>query len=484
MADEKYLHGAAATETVTDVEDAQEASFGQAVIGTAPVHWLSDYSGAINTPIKCESLADCSAKLGYSTDFEKYTLCQAMYTSFVSGAGGSTVKPVVFINVLDPEKHKKAVEETEYPINSGAVTIADDVIVSSLVVKFDGAELIAGTDYVTEWNGGELIITFTENKEGTAAVSYDAADPSLVTAADIIGAYDSETEKRTGAELIKEIYPKLGVIPMLLLAPGWSENDTVGAALMMKAEEINGCYGAMALLDLDSEKSRTRAAAIEEKKNRTCDANCIMLYPKIKKGDYIISYSAYMAAQIMAQSLKTGGITCKSPSNKAIAAVGAVLSDGTPVYYDTEDGNELNAYGIVTIINRNGLYTWGNNTAAYPDATDPIKRWIMTRLAFRWIENDYIAYVTPYIDEDLNRSRLLASATDDYNIRLASYKAAGYIIDGRVTFNAADNPASKIVKGQVKVRTPLAANIPGEYIENEFSFDTDTLYNNITGGEA
>ena len=45
-------------------------------------------------------------KLGYSADYAKYTLCQSMYASFQLIG----VAPVVFVNVLDPKKHKKKVD--------------------------------------------------------------------------------------------------------------------------------------------------------------------------------------------------------------------------------------------------------------------------------------------------------------------------------------------------------------------------------------
>lgn len=472
-----YKHGIYNTTADTEITATASNEVAQVVIGTAPVHLLSDPASAVNKPILCKEIGDCYTKIGYSTDFEKYTLCQSMYESFLD----FKVAPVVFINILDPEKHFSEVEEKEYAVNDNSIVIADAVIASTLVIKKDET-VIEADKYVTEWVDEKLTVNFVDKTEGTVNVGYNKIDPSKVTKTDIVGAWDAETDKRTGAELIKSIFPTLGIVPLIIIAPGWTTDDTVGAVLKSKAPKINGCYQAMVIVDIDTTVAKTRAEAIEEKKSRTLDENCIAVYPMAKKNNKIISYSAVLAALIMYQATQTGGVTCKSPSNQKINIDDVVLADGTSVYYDQEDGNELNAEGIVTIISRNGWYTWGNNTAAYPDTLDPVKRWIMTRLSFLYIENDFINSHFSSIDGAISK-KLVENIITDENIKLASYAAAGYIAAGKINYNAGDNPDEEILKGHFTFRTSLAGNIPGENIENIFSFDTDALKSAILGGE-
>lgn len=53
------------------------------------------------------TLAGATAAVGYDDDYEKYTVCQSMGASFkVVG-----VSPMILINVLDPNKHKKNLPE-------------------------------------------------------------------------------------------------------------------------------------------------------------------------------------------------------------------------------------------------------------------------------------------------------------------------------------------------------------------------------------
>ena len=102
----------------------------------------------------------------------------------------------------------------------------------------------------------------------------------------------------------------------------------------------------------------------------------------------------------MKQATENEGVFCKSPSNINIDIDDCITADGTRVLYDGEDGNELNGEGIVTIIARNGWYTWGNNTAVYPEITDTKNRWIMARLAFAFVENEFIMSKIQTIDTE------------------------------------------------------------------------------------
>ncbi len=472
-----YRHGIYNNTAETETAAQSVGNIAQVVIGTAPVHFLDDPENAVNKPILCRNISDCRAKLGYSEDFEKYTLCQSMYASFLF----IKTAPVVFINVLDPARHFTEVSETDYAVSDNSVAVADDVIVSALKITKDG-ETIGPEKYSCAWADGKLTVNFTEKTEGSVLVAYKKIDTAKVTKEDIIGGWDTSADKRTGAELIKQIFPTLGVLPYIITAPGWSEDDTVGAILAAKAALINGCYKGMAIIDIDSRTAKTRADAIKEKRKRTLDENCIVVYPAVKKNNKIIAYSAVLSAVIMSQAAGTGGITCKSPSNQKIGIEDAVLADGSSVYYDQEDGNELNAEGIVTVISRNGWYTWGNSTAAYPNETDSVKRFIMTRLSFLYIENDFINSNFSQIDRPIDR-RLVENIITEENIKLASYAAGGYIAGGKIHYSAGDNPEEEIMNGHFTFNTQLSANIPAEVIENNFSFDIDALKSAVSGGE-
>ena len=83
----------------------------QVVFGTAPVNLADDPYNVTNKPIIAYSWAEAVSQLGYSEEQDslghyRYTLCASMYASFQLVG----VAPVVFVNVLDPKKHKKKVD--------------------------------------------------------------------------------------------------------------------------------------------------------------------------------------------------------------------------------------------------------------------------------------------------------------------------------------------------------------------------------------
>lgn len=478
MPNEEYEHGIRSDTEDTEVTAAPTVTpIAQIVIGTAPIHRLDTPAAAVNKPIICYNMDECKAKLGYSEDFEKYTLCQSMYATYKIFSAA----PIVFINVLNPATHYTAVAAKAYPVNNNAIAIDDDVIVSTLEIK-SGEETIPAAKYETEWVNGVLTVNFTESVTGSVTVAYNKIDPSKVTKNDIIGSWDTSTDARTGAELIRLVNPTFGVIPAIIIAPGWTTDDTVGAVLASKVKGINGCYDAYTLLDLECSTTRTRAAAITAKGNRTFNEKCIFTFPLVEVGGKKIAYSAVIAALIMAQAAANDGVTCKSPSNQPLDIDNVVLADGTPVCYDEPAGNELNGAGIVTVISRNGWYSWGNNTAAFPGTKDPVKRWIMTGLQFAWIGNDFVNTNHDILDEGVD-PKIVENAVSDYNLKLAAFSTDGRIIRGKVTYNESDNTEDTLMEGKFVVRTSIGGKTPMEAIKNIQSYDKAALSEALFGGE-
>ena len=90
-------------------------------------------------------------------------------------------------------------------------------------------------------------------------------NPAGVTRADVVGGVDALTGQETGMELIRHIYPKLGMVPGLLLAPGWSGDAVVAAALQAKTEAINGVFVCNCLLDIPTDGENGAAVYTDAK---------------------------------------------------------------------------------------------------------------------------------------------------------------------------------------------------------------------------
>lgn len=72
-------------------------------IGTAPIHTLTDSADKVAKPILIQSYNDFVKAMGYSEDWEKYTLCEVAYAHFKNDI--KSIAPFVVINIYDPTKH-------------------------------------------------------------------------------------------------------------------------------------------------------------------------------------------------------------------------------------------------------------------------------------------------------------------------------------------------------------------------------------------
>ena len=76
-------HGFNKTEAATSVTAPVTVNSGlQIVVGTAPVNMLDDPEAAVNTPLLVNTFKEAASAVGYSSDFAKYTLCEAVSASF------------------------------------------------------------------------------------------------------------------------------------------------------------------------------------------------------------------------------------------------------------------------------------------------------------------------------------------------------------------------------------------------------------------
>ncbi|UVY00395.1 MAG: Type VI secretion system, TssC, VipB [Bacteriophage sp.] len=444
------------------------------VIGTAPVNMGADPKAAVNVPILANSASEAIEALGYSADFKNYSLCQMMYLT----SNVYQVSPVVYINVLDPAKHNKALAETEVQVNDlQAVLEEEGIILDGLTVKSGASTLTADTDYSVEFNeSGHLVVILTGTGAGKSATSLKISgkqlDPSKVTKDDIIGTYSNG--KETGMQLIRQVYPKLNIVPGLLIAPGWSKIPEVGVALSAKAANINGVFKAQALVDLDTTKATkyTDCKQVKESSGFT-SAFGVPMWPCDRIGDLIFAKSATMAAMIAYQDAANDNVPNLSPSNKMLGVTGQCLEDGTEVVLDQDQGNTVNSFGVLTAINMNGWRSWGNYTGAYPSVNDAKDIWVTVRRMFNWHGNTFIQTYHAKVDDPMNPV-LVESVVDSENIRCGAY-APKYWAGASMEYRKSDNPQTSILAGKVTFRQKIAPYTPAQEIVNVLSYDTDML---------
>ena len=483
-------HGVFIQEQATALTVPQESSQVLVVVGCAPVNVKDEPN--VNVPVLTNSAAEAISELGYSPDFASYTLCAAM--SVLKSM--YPIKPVVYINVLDPGRHKKALTEATYAVNDlQAVVNKTGVIKTGLVVKYtttvegETTDVTAeeGTDYTLSFDGdGYLIVTLITGRpiaEATALkVSGFQLDPSLVTKDDIIGSVDVATGKETGMEVIRQIYPKFGVVPSLLIAPYWSKVPEVGIALSAKAANINGVFKAMAYVDIDTAQARkyTDVKQVKEASGFTSEF-CVPCWPCVMVGETILPYSVVAAARTIYYDAEHDDVPSKSPSNITLSITGTCLSDGTEVIMDQDQATTVGEYGVMTAVNLNGFKMWGNHTAAYPGSGDAKDIWISVRRMFNWQGNTFITTYFSKVDQPMN-SLLIENIVDSENIRCGAYVPEHWA-GASIEYREEDNPSTDILAGKMTFRQKIAPYAPAETILNVLSYDLDTLQAALTGGE-
>ncbi|MBM7592255.1 phage tail sheath family protein [Brevibacillus fulvus] len=474
-------HGVSGSEVSTSLLTPVEATASlPVVVGTAPVNLSTKDTPPVNVPVLCYSFAEAVANFGYSDDFEKNSLCEVMDSHFRL----FNLAPVVLINVLDPAVHKTTVPPTAVNVTKGIATVeVEGILLESVEVQSATEPSVTytrDTDYTLSFNDdGHLVVSVkTGGAIGNATsvlISYDMLDPSAVDSTDIIGGVDSNGNL-TGLELVKEVFPRFGLVPGLILAPGYSQDPLVAAVMTAKASNINGVFNALALTDLPSDTVKQYADAPAWKNsNNYTNSRQVPLWPMVAMGGKKYHFSTQLAGAIGATDAANSGIPYASPSNKALKANAAVLKDGTEVFLGLEEANYLNNQGIATALNFiGGWKTWGNFTGAFPAVTDPKDSLIPVRRMFDFVINSLILTYWSKVDDPTNK-RLIETVTDGVNIWLNGLTSSGYLLGGRVEFRREDNPDTELMAGHIKFRVFLTPPSPAQSISFILEYDTSYL---------
>ena len=284
-------HGIGTSKQATSVSTPNVAASGIVfAVGAAPVQTVG---GKVNEVIMANSYEEAVSALGYSDDWEKYGLCEVVYTMFQL----YQQSPVFLVNVLDPAKHKKQTTESYTPENN-QIRLPPEAIASSINI----AEKTAGEDYEVFYDETACVIEFAEDVTAETSVTFDEVDTTKLAKADVIGGYEVSTHKNKGLELIDDVFAKYTEAPDLIICPNWSKDSEVAAVMSAKAENINGLFEAHAIIDVDTAATGgatyySDVPAWKKSKN-IMKANELLCFPKLKLGDRAFNYSSQLAGLI------------------------------------------------------------------------------------------------------------------------------------------------------------------------------------------
>ena len=303
-----------------------------------------------------------------------------------------------------------------------------------------------------------------------------SCQPLIVTA---VGTEDSDTHEYTatpaqvaaGFESVELCMSMFGIVPDILLAPGFSDQSTVSSVMATKAPAINGMFRAKALVDI---AAASYTAAVTAKNNGSYDENEVVCWPYVKIGTMKFHMSTMVAGRMAATDVDNGGIPYESPSNKSIAGDGLCLADGTAVLLTHAQANTLNNAGIVTALNFMGSFVvWGNYTGCYPASSDVKDYFIPVNRMFDFVNNTLIKTFWSKLDGPMNR-RLIDTVLDSCNIWLNGLVGGGYLLGARCEMIESENPLSNLMAGIIKLHVYITPPSPMQ--ELDFTLEYDASY--------
>lgn len=471
-----YLHGAYATIQAIGTKVAANALNAIVYVGTAPVQTVDGGSENVNVPVLVNNIAEARKYFGYSEDWDKYTLCEAMHTHFELNAVG----PLVLINVLDCTAHKASTAGTASPVpvnGRATITGAEDAVIDTLVVKSGSSTLVKGTDYTASYDYIKKTITLAEKKSGALGtealtVTFDKVDASKVQDSDVIG--EKSSGKSTGVYAIAKVYQETGMIPSFLLAPGFSDSKDVHQAMLTAATKVNGHWDAYILADLPlsawSDASGDLSAVHEYKEsNGYNNANETVYFPMANGTDgKAYHLSALAAANLQSLLVEQDGIPYKTASNTECAIIKSLkFADaiGERAFDDEAINDNLNAFGIASAAYAGGRWViWGCHSADYSSEDgDRINVSETNRMMLYYISNDFQHRRMRDVDKPMTANGLKTIVSEEQT-RLDALVKIGALIYGVVSLDASADSKSDIMNGDYTfafnvTTTPLAKSL-------------------------
>lgn len=452
-----FRHGVYKREVPTSIVAPSQGEAGLPVIvGTAPV-FMGDPS-CVNVPKLVYTYEEAISIFGYSDNWEEWTLCEFIYSQFALYGQA----PCVLVNVFDPSKHKQEVSGAEYASLNGSVNLGQNVIsADSQTLYYD--------------DEGNAHISTTQSVTITKIIK---ANPSAVTASEIIGGYSITTGRNTGLECVNDVYPKFRLIPGLIGCPKWSEKSEVAAVMRAKSENINGIFTCSCVVDIPSDSSgaKTYTDVTEWKtRNNYTSEREIVCWPKVALGEKVYHLSTQMIGLMNKVDTARGDLPYKSPSNELLQMDSCVNGDGQELMMSLEQANYLNSQGVVTALNWTGGWkAWGNRTGVYPAVTDVKDCFIACRRMMDFLGNQFITTFWQKTDEPMT-PRLIRTIVNTFNMYINSLVAMEALLGGRVEFREDENAYTDLLNGILKFHVFITPPVPAEVIEGIFEYDPEYL---------
>ena len=464
MANE-YLYGAYGKLGQSIAQSAVQAGTTPVYVGTLPVNLIRGFENLdiVNYPVKLSNLINAQQTVGYSDNWESFSLCEAVYAHFNNSKGN--IGPIYVINVLNPAEHKKEEKTTvQLAFNNGKASIKSDTIILDTLALEEKAE---GVDFAIDYNftkGMVMISSIGEKITGNVTASYEEVDASMITSEDIIGGVTANGEY-SGLGVIALLYQEHFAVCNLIGAPGWSDIPEVYAAMISAGTQINGHWDAFVCADIPLSNETIEEVLDWKDENGYTHERSKVFWPMAKDNlGKIYHLSTLAIAEFMRADLLHDSIPMETCGNKEIPVAGQYFgADSTNRGFDQVQSKELTAKGVSTCVFWGGNWVlWGDHTAAYTYGADIDPRCIFDvsmRMLFH-ITNGFQREWGTEIDKPFTkqlRDRIINKEQE----KLDAYVAIGALIGKpEVLFLESNNSTTDMMNGDFRWDIPVTPTPP------------------------
>ena len=382
------------------------------------------------------------------------TILPAIEAIYAQGAAPS----IAVVQALDPATDVTVVmdEAAEWGAVGAEIQLAHKFV--SAVSIEDAGAAVAPADYSVDADRGVItVVSVANTSDGDpVTVDYSHQDPAAVTAAEAVAA---------AARLI-DAQVELGVLPELLIAPGFTEAVTRSAAMMI--EGAPGATGLAAIAErlrgmvIADGPGTTRADAVAYRD--AIDSRRVMAVdPKVKllaaDGTTSVAPASAHVAGLMARSDRDRGWWA-SPSNQALLGIAGTSRAVSFILGDTSsEANALNDHEVTTIIRQSGWRLWGGRTLS----SDPKWAFVsVVRTADR-ISWALLASHLWAVDRNI-RATYVSSVVESVNAFLRDLISQGAILGGRCWADRELNTDASIAAGRIWFNFDYTPAYPAERI--------------------
>ncbi|ELY5676454.1 phage tail sheath subtilisin-like domain-containing protein [Salmonella enterica] len=473
-----FLHGSETIEinrSPVPVRAVKSAVIG--VVGTAP-------SGPVNTLTMLLSEPDTGQ---FGAPLAGFTLPQALAT--LTGYGAGTI---IAINVLDPAKHKTSVPSETVTFVNDTARLAHAPVMSVTVKAPTGSTTYtAGTDYHLAPDTGTLTRVAGGGIDAGAqvVVTYDYADPTKVTAADIIGSVDA-AGRRSGLKLLADCLSENGFNAKILIAPVYGTQASVMAELDIQAVKAQAVAYVDAPVGTTPQQAITGRGPAGTINFNTASGRLRLCYPHVKvydaqtNADRLEPLSSHAAGLRAWTDLEYG--YWWSSSNQQLKGVTGIERPITAQPDDPQsEANLLNASGITTVFNSfgTGFRLWGNRVASYPSSTG-LLTFENCRRVKDMTDEAIRSSSLPFIDQPITQALIdtILESVNQYGRKLTG---DGALLGFKCWYDKKRNEEADLADGHMLISYKLTPPPPLERLTLESEITSEYLVNlNGNGGNT